>query len=227
MRRLEDWGSFELALVGAQIMALVCLVAWFAWGCAPTLVRIGARRPPHTPRVTAPARSPLVFTWSPSATTQSIQRYPAYQCSGTASACPSSMPALWAPVGGFDPATACTQSPCQGTLYVAAPASGAPEARSYYLTAAADAESDPSNVVQTVVGPACGDVNGDGATNIGDALLVAQYDVGSRSCAQLVHHELCDVNHDGACNIGDALRLAQCDVGLTGCDFACTRFVCP
>src|SRR5206468_387990 len=60
----------------------------------------------------------------------------------------------------------------------------------------------------------CGDVNGDGSVSIGDALVVAQYDVGLRTCAQLAHADRCDVNSDSACDIGDALRIAQCDVGL-------------
>ncbi len=74
----------------------------------------------------------------------------------------------------------------------------------------------------------CGDVNGDGVVNIGDALIVAQYDVGLRTCGQtpFSHPEACDVNGDGACNIGDALRMAQCDVGLISCAFTCGPFVC-
>src|SRR6266480_7842673 len=75
----------------------------------------------------------------------------------------------------------------------------------------------------------CGDVNGDGAVNIGDALIVAQYDVGLRTCGQgsFSHPEVCEVNGDEACNIGDALRIAQCDVGLVSCAFACVPFICP
>jgi len=75
----------------------------------------------------------------------------------------------------------------------------------------------------------CGDVNGDGAVNIGDALIVAQYDVGLRTCGQapFSHPEVCDVNSDGACNIGDALKMAQCDVGVISCLFTCKPFVCP
>src|SRR5439155_12551185 len=75
----------------------------------------------------------------------------------------------------------------------------------------------------------CGDVNGDGAVNIGDALVVAQYDVGLRTCGQapFSYPEACDVNGDGACNIGDALKMAQCDVGLISCAFTCRPFVCP
>src|SRR5262249_38089840 len=81
----------------------------------------------------------------------------------------------------------------------------------------------------TIPAVPCGDVNGDGAVNIGDALIVAQFDVGLRQCqvAPFTHPEVCDVNRDGACNIGDALRMAQCDVGLTSCGFTCARFTCP
>src|SRR2546427_9485923 len=73
----------------------------------------------------------------------------------------------------------------------------------------------------------CGDVNGDGIVNIGDALLVAEFDVGIRQCSQLIHPEACDVNGDDACNIDDALRIAQCDVGLVSCAFNCGPFTCP
>src|SRR5207253_4835561 len=39
----------------------------------------------------------------------------------------------------------------------------------------------------------CGDVNGDGVVNIGDALVVAQFDVGLRQCgvAPFSHPEVC------------------------------------
>src|SRR3989475_4228153 len=73
----------------------------------------------------------------------------------------------------------------------------------------------------------CGDVNGDGVVDIGDALVIAQFDVGLRLCGQLAHPEACDVNGDGACNIGDALRIAQCNVGLISCAFTCGPFTCP
>jgi CSLREA domain-containing protein len=81
----------------------------------------------------------------------------------------------------------------------------------------------------TTIAVRCGDVNGDGAVNIGDALIVAQYDVGLRTCGQspFGHPERCDVNRDGGCNIGDALRMAQCDVGLVSCNFTCGTFSCP
>src|SRR5438445_4922788 len=79
----------------------------------------------------------------------------------------------------------------------------------------------------TLAAVRCGDMNGDGVVNIGDALIVAEFDVGVRQCSQLAHPEACDVNGDGACNIDDALRIAQCDVGLIGCTFTCGLFTCP
>src|SRR6058998_2181654 len=79
----------------------------------------------------------------------------------------------------------------------------------------------------TVAAALCGDVNGDGVVDIGDALVVAEFDVGVRQCEQLNHPEACDVNGDGACNIDDALRIAQCDVGLISCGFTCGPFTCP
>ena len=90
--------------------------------------------------------------------------------------------------------------------------------------------STSSTSTTTTLGPpACGDVNGDGVVNVGDALLIAQYDTGLRICGQgpFTHPEVCDVNNDGSCNIGDALRMAQCDVGLVSCAFACRPFTCP
>ena len=77
--------------------------------------------------------------------------------------------------------------------------------------------------------PACGEVSGDGVVNVGDALLIAQYEVGLRICGQgpFTHPEVCDVNDNGSCNIGDALSMAQCDVGLVSCAFACRPFTCP
>src|SRR6266516_127447 len=79
----------------------------------------------------------------------------------------------------------------------------------------------------TVAAAPCGDVNGDGVVNVGDALVVAQFDVGIRPCSRLTHPEACDVNGDGACNIGDALRIAQCDVALVSCAFTCAPLICP
>jgi hypothetical protein len=79
----------------------------------------------------------------------------------------------------------------------------------------------------------CGDVNGNGAANVADALLVAQYGVGLRECgaAPFDWAESCDIAPrpygDGSCNIADALLMAQCDADLIDCDFQCTRFLCP
>jgi FtsP/CotA-like multicopper oxidase with cupredoxin domain len=77
----------------------------------------------------------------------------------------------------------------------------------------------------------CGDVNGSGDVGIVDALLVAQYVVGLRTCTGLGHIEVCDISPpgslDGACNIGDALKMAQCSVGLVPCNFnECTALTC-
>jgi hypothetical protein len=97
-------------------------------------------------------------------------------------------------------------------------------------TSSSTTTSRPTTTTTTTI-PAvrCGDINGDGVVNIGDALLAAQFDVGLRRCrvAPFTHPEVCDVNHDASCNIGDALRLAQCDVGLGGCSFTCQPFSCP
>src|SRR5437870_7628022 len=79
----------------------------------------------------------------------------------------------------------------------------------------------------TVASALCGDVYGDGVVDIGDALVVAEFDVGDGQCSQLTHPEVCDVSGDGACNIDDALRIAQCDVGLISCGFTCGPFTCP
>jgi hypothetical protein len=77
-------------------------------------------------------------------------------------------------------------------------------------------------------------VNCSGAPpNVGDALLVAQFQVDLRECgvAPFDCVESCDVAPspagDGNCNIGDALRIAQCDAELLPCDFQCTPFACP
>jgi hypothetical protein len=91
----------------------------------------------------------------------------------------------------------------------------------------AAATTTTTTTTTTLPGTGCGDVNGDGVVNIGDALVVAQFDVAVRQCTQIPHPEVCDVNRDGACNIGDALMMAQCDVGLVSCAFTCLPFSCP
>ena len=77
--------------------------------------------------------------------------------------------------------------------------------------------------------PVCGDVNGDGRVDIGDAQVVTQFVVGLRQCgtAPFGHPDVCDVNPDGRCDVGDALKIAQCDVGLISCSFGCPPFACP
>ena len=97
---------------------------------------------------------------------------------------------------------------------------------SFLLATASLGRAASPTATTTVAAVPCGDVNGDGIVDVGDALVVAQFVVGLRQCSQLKHPEVCDVNRDSACNIGDALRLAQCDVGLISCAFPCTPFVC-
>ena len=96
-------------------------------------------------------------------------------------------------------------------------------------TSTTTSTSSTTTTSTTIPAVRCGDVNGDGVVDIGDALLVSQFDVGLRRCgvAPFTHPEVCDVNGDGSCNIGDTLRLAQCDVGLVGCTFTCRPFACP
>jgi hypothetical protein len=55
----------------------------------------------------------------------------------------------------------------------------------------------------------CGDVTGDGVTNVTDALLIARGQVGSND----PNFGKCDVNGDTACNVTDALLIARGQVG--------------
>jgi hypothetical protein len=55
----------------------------------------------------------------------------------------------------------------------------------------------------------CGDVNGDGVTNVTDALLIAKGQVGSAD----PNFGKCDVNGDTFCNVTDALTIAKGQVG--------------
>ena len=74
----------------------------------------------------------------------------------------------------------------------------------------------------------CGDVNGDGKVDIGDALLIAQYASGERACGVGMFSEpgSCDVNQDGQCDMLDANLIALCDAGAGSCDFQCRPFRC-
>src|SRR5438093_123757 len=98
---------------------------------------------------------------------------------------------------------------------------------SFLLATASLGRAASPTATTTVAAVPCGDVNGDGIVDVGDALVVAQFVVGLRQCSQLTHPEACDVNRDGACNIGDALTIAQCEVGLVNCAFTCGPFTCP
>jgi len=94
-------------------------------------------------------------------------------------------------------------------------------------TATSSSTTTESSTTTTSTAVVCGDVNGDGVINIGDALIVGQLEVGVRQCREIPHPGVCDVNGDGVCNIGDALRMAQCDAGVISCIFSCKPFVCP
>ena len=98
---------------------------------------------------------------------------------------------------------------------------------SFLLATASLGRAASPTATTTVAAVPCGDVNGDGIVDVGDALVVAQFVVGLRQCSQLTYPEACDVNGDGACNIGDALTIAHCEVGLVNCAFTCGPFTCP
>lgn len=69
----------------------------------------------------------------------------------------------------------------------------------------------------------CGDVNGDGATNSPDALLVARGEVlpGSSFFGR------CDVNGDGLCNADDALEISGGGIGSDPSQHLCPAFFGP
>jgi hypothetical protein len=80
----------------------------------------------------------------------------------------------------------------------------------------------------------CGDVNADTSVNVGDALLIAQYDARLRPCgvAPFSAPGACDTSPlaapgDGLCDGGDALLVAQCDAGLRACPSRCRPWSCP
>ena len=58
-----------------------------------------------------------------------------------------------------------------------------------------------------------GDVNGDGTTDIADALLISRYDAGliTMTSEQI---RVADINEDGSADIADALMIARYDAGL-------------
>lgn len=71
-----------------------------------------------------------------------------------------------------------------------------------------------------------GDVDCDDDRNIGDALIIAQYVVGTRTASTCpladpttqIDLSNADVDDDGELDIGDALIIARCTVGLLECD---------
>lgn len=66
----------------------------------------------------------------------------------------------------------------------------------------------------------CGDVDGDGRTNVADALAIARGQVGGATRGVLK----CDVDGDGRCNVVDALAIARGEVGSLPEDQRCTAF---
>jgi hypothetical protein len=66
----------------------------------------------------------------------------------------------------------------------------------------------------------CGDVTGDGVTNVTDALLIARGQVGSND----PNFGKCDVNGDTACNVTDALLIARGQVGSAPADQLCPAY---
>lgn len=103
-----------------------------------------------------------------------------------------------------------------------------PGERTYTDTTAAESTTYLYRLTEIGVALQCGDVTGDGAINIGDALAIAQYGVGLRACEEVpfTFPAQCDVNRDMGCNIGDALLVAQCAVGIRGCMFECIPYFC-
>src|SRR5947207_59012 len=69
---------------------------------------------------------------------------------------------------------------------------------SFLLATASSGRAASPTATTTVAAVRCGDVNGDGIVDVGDALVVAQFDVGLRQCSQLTQPEACDVNGGGA-----------------------------
>jgi len=64
----------------------------------------------------------------------------------------------------------------------------------------------------TAFGQSCGNVNGDASVTIVDALMIAQYSVGT--IPPTFTASVADVDNNGTINIVDALRVAQYSVGL-------------
>ena len=125
--------------------------------------------------------------------------------------------------------TSTTRAPTTTTTTSTTTTTQPPTTTTATSTTSTTTTTTTSTTTTTTTLPICGDVNGDGVVNIGDALVIAQFDVGLRQCgvAAFSQPAECDVNRDGACNIGDALKMAQCDVGLIGCAFTCRSFACP
>jgi len=60
----------------------------------------------------------------------------------------------------------------------------------------------------------CGDADNNGFIDIFDALLIAEYDAGLKTEAQVPGFANCDVDNSGAVDIFDALKIAEYDAGI-------------
>jgi hypothetical protein len=69
----------------------------------------------------------------------------------------------------------------------------------------------------------CGDVDGNGLTNVVDALRIARGEVAPTDS----NLAKCDVNGDAVCNVVDALRIARGEVGPSPEDQLCPAYLGP
>jgi hypothetical protein len=69
----------------------------------------------------------------------------------------------------------------------------------------------------------CGDVNGNGVTNVTDALAIARGEVLSNDPS----FGKCDVNGDGSCNVTDALAIARGEVSSAPESQLCPDYGAP
>jgi hypothetical protein len=84
------------------------------------------------------------------------------------------------------------------------------------------ANVDQTDTDQNDIGDACqcGDVNGDGITNVTDALAIARGEVLSSD----PNFGKCDVNGDGVCNVTDALGIARGEISSLPGDQRCPAY---
>jgi hypothetical protein len=82
---------------------------------------------------------------------------------------------------------------------------------------------DQSDTDENGIGDACqcGDVNGDGVTNVTDALAIARGEVVSEN----PNFGKCDVSGDGVCNVTDALQIARGETSSAPEDQLCPTYL--